>query len=266
MTVITISRQLGSDGEEIATKVAETLGLRLIDAETIHRAAQSAGVPQMALAELRSEGEHGLANQVLKALRAMPSLQNPYAVPLQSAAFEDREQAAPEGTAPSSSPGGETESAYPGLAGLTLPFTGLFSPTVPPISASLEEYVRMVGLVIRGLAREGNVLIIGRGGQILLKNHPDALHVQTVAPLAYRVKLIMAREKLNKRAAQNRLRASDRARFDYVRRYHDADWLDSSLYHLVINTGRVPVATATELIIAAARATAGSPRATDSED
>jgi cytidylate kinase len=254
MTVITISRQLGTHGDEIATKVAEALGLRLVDADTIHRAAQRAGVPQMALAELRHEGERGLANQVLKALRTMPSLQNPYPISPRSPGAKDRAPTAADAVPSPVPSGGETGSGYPIMSGLTLPFTGLFSPTVPPISASLEEYVRMVGLVIRGLAREGNVLIIGRGGQALLRNHPDALHVQTVAPLAYRIKVVMAREGLDKRAAQNRVRASDRARFDYVRRYHDADWLDSSLYHLVINTGRVSVATAVDLIIAAKRA------------
>jgi cytidylate kinase len=254
MTVITVSRQLGSHGDEIAARVAEALGLRLVDADTIHRAAQQAGVPQMALVELQHEGEHGLANQVLKALQTMPSLQSSYPVSSQPSRIEDSPSPEPDTAPPSTLSGGKAETAYSGRSGLTLPFTGLFSPTVPPISASLEEYVRMVGLVIRGLARAGNVLIMGRGGQILLSKHPDALHVQIVAPVAYRVKVVMAREGLNQRAAQNRIRASDRARFDYVRRYHDADWLDPSLYHLVINTGRVPVATAVDLIITAKRA------------
>ena len=74
MAVITLSRQLGSHGEEIATQVAQTRGLRLIDAQTINQAAQRAGVPQMALAELEHEKERGLANRVPKALRTMPSL------------------------------------------------------------------------------------------------------------------------------------------------------------------------------------------------
>ena len=112
----------------------------------------------------------------------------------------------------------------------------------------------MVGLVIRGLAHEGNVLILGRGGQVLLKTHPGALHVQTVAPFDHRVEEIMARHKLPIRDAQNPVRASDRARFDYLRRYHDADWLASTLYHLVLNADRLPVATATDLIITAQRA------------
>lgn len=223
MRVITVSRQLGSHGGEIAAGVAQALGLRLIDVETINRAAQQAGVPEIALAEMEQEGARGLANQVLKAMRAMPGL-NGLSAPA-AAAVEP--------------------------SGLTIPFAGLFSPTVRPLSASLDSFVRMVDLVIRGLAREGNVLIAGRGGQVLLRKLPGVLHVQTVAPRAYRVEVVAAQYQLDKRAAQRKLRASDRARADYLRRYHGVGWLDPTLYHLVINTGRVSVATAIQLIIAA---------------
>jgi cytidylate kinase len=221
MAVITISRQLGSHGEEIATSVAQELNLRLIDAEIINRAAQQAGVPQVALVEMEQERHQSLTNRVLNALRAMPSL----------------------------SPLSDTGTSQAGLPGLTIPFAGLFSTAVPPLSVWLDGYVRMVGLVIQGLAREGNLLLVGRGGQVLLKDHPSALHVQIVAPLSDRVAVIRERLDLNQRAAQNRVRASDRARFDYIRRYHDADWLDPTLYHLTINTGRLSVPMAVDLII-----------------
>ncbi len=245
MTVITVSRQLGSHGEEIAIQVARALDLRLIDAETINQAAQRAGVPRIALAELEHEGERGLANQVLKALRTMPNLRSVSSFP---------------GAQP-----GAGDRTYLETSTVTIPFTGLFSPAVPPISASLEGYVRMVGLVIRGLAHEGKVLILGRGGQVLLRNHPGALHVQTVAPQAYRVEVVMTRLGLNRRDARNRVRASDRARFDYLRRYHDADWLDPTLYDLVINASRLPIAVAVDLIIATQRTTAQS-AATESDN
>jgi cytidylate kinase len=245
MTVITLSRQLGSHGEEIAAGVAQALNLRLIDAATINQAAQRAGVPRIALAELEHEGERSLANQVLKALRTMPDLRS---IP------------------PFPEPPLGTPTEYQRFSTMTIPFAGLFSPTVPPISASLEGYVRMVGLVIRGLAREGNVLILGRGGQVLLKNHPGALHIQTVAPRIHRVEVIMARLGLSKRDAQNRIRASDRARFDYLRRYHNADWLDSTLYDFVVNTGRMTLATAVDLIIAAQQAVEQRPTKEDTDD
>jgi cytidylate kinase len=230
MTVITVSRQLGSHGEEIATQVARALDLRLIDAEAINRAAQEAGVPQVALAELEHDRERSLTNRMLDALQAMPNL----------------------------SPVSETGSVYPDMPGLIIPFAGLFSTTVPPLSAWLEGYVRMVGLVVRGLAREGDVLLVGRGSQVLLRSHPKALHIQVVAPAAHRLDTVMKRHNLTKREAQSRIRASDRARFDYVRRYHDADWLDPTLYHLVINTAWIAVPTAVDLIIEAQRALAGS--------
>jgi cytidylate kinase len=69
-----------------------------------------------------------------------------------------------------------------------------------------------------------------------------------------RVKTVMVLYKLDKKAAESRVRASDRGRADYLRRYHGANWLDPTLYHLVINTGRVPVATAVDLIVQAYRA------------
>jgi cytidylate kinase len=243
MAVITLSRQRGSQGEIVAAKVAQQLGLRLIDADTIHRAAQRAGVPEVALAELEHEGERSLADRVLKAMRAMPSLRSASAY----------------GMPPDS--GGDV--AYSDAPGLSIPFTGLFSTTVPPISASLESYVRMVGLVIRGLAREGDVLIVGRGGQCLLKDDPIALHVQVVAPLEDRIRAIMDRDGLDWRAAQSKVRASDRARADYVRRYHGIARLDATLYHLVVNTSRVSVDTAVELIIAAQRAIVQPPASGD---
>lgn len=236
MAVITLSRQLGAHSEEIATGVADALGLRLITAETINHAAQKAGVPQMALAELQHEGERGLVNQMIKALRAMPSLRSsdPFSLSLPS-------ESADRASEPSR---------------LTMPFAGIFSTTTPPISASLDSYVRMVGLVIRGLAQEGNVLLVGRGAQVLLRDNPIALHVQLVAPQAHRVEAIMADLGLSKRAAQSRIRMSDRARADYLRRYHNIDWLDATLYHLVINTMLVSPTTAVTLIVAANRALA----------
>jgi cytidylate kinase len=233
MAVITLSRQLGSHGGEIAVQVALALGLRLVDAKTINQAAQTAGVPPEALAELEHEGQRSLANQVLKVLRTMAGLPH---VSLHAAAQAETQPAALERPTPAS------------------PFAGFFSPVAPPISASIDSNVRLVGMVVRGLARMGNVLIVGRGGQVLLRSHPDTLHVQIVAPLPYRIEAVMAKHGLTKREAASRTRDSDRERADYLRRYHNAEWLDPVLYHLAINTGRVSIQTAVDLIIAAHRA------------
>jgi cytidylate kinase len=60
MAVITLSREMGSRGDDVARLVAERLGLRLIDRDLINRAAREAGAPEVALAEIDELGLLGV--------------------------------------------------------------------------------------------------------------------------------------------------------------------------------------------------------------
>jgi cytidylate kinase len=111
----------------------------------------------------------------------------------------------------------------------------------------------MVGMVIRRLALEGSVVIAGQGGQVLLRDMPGALHVQIVAPLEHRVTLLAQRESVTKEEATKRIKTSDQTRRDYLRTYHRVDWLDPTLYDLVINTHKIPPSLAAEMIVRAFR-------------
>jgi cytidylate kinase len=222
MAIVTISRQLAAGGSEVAGGVAKALGLRIIDRETIDLAAMECGVPEIALHELGYEGRRGLIQRVLDALKTSPAI--PTITEMQR-----RESTGP----------------------LAMPPHSVFTPAMPLLSASMEEYVRMVGLVIQNMAREGTVLIIGRGSQMLLRDNPDALHVQIVAPLSYRVQKLMCLEGLNQREATQRILASDGARAEFLRRYYGVNWLDPQLYDLVINTGQITIQTAVQLVVMA---------------
>lgn len=221
MAIISLSRQLGAGGSEIAAGVAKALGLRIVDREAIDQAAMEAGVPEIALQELGYEGRRGLVRRILDALKASPAI--PSVVEMQR-----RD------------------------AGTSLPMPrGIFTPARPLLSAAMEEYVRMVGMVIQDMAAEGNVLMMGRASQVILRDHPEALHVQVVAPLARRVEKRMRIEGLTQRDATQRILASDQARADFLRRYYGVNWLDPQLYDLVINTGRTSIQTAVQLVVLA---------------
>lgn len=60
MPVITLSRQMGSQGDQVAQAVAQTLGLRLVDRELINQAARAAGAPEIALAAIDELGLLGI--------------------------------------------------------------------------------------------------------------------------------------------------------------------------------------------------------------
>jgi cytidylate kinase len=220
MTAITFSRQLGAGGSEIAAGVAKALGLRIVDREAIDRAALDAGVPEVALHELGYEGRRGLMQRILDALRTSPAI--PSVVEMQR-----REWGTPVAMHP----------------------PGIGTPAMPLLSAAMEEYVRMVGMVILDMAKESNVLIVGRASQVLLKGSSETLHIQVVAPLPRRVEKLMRLEGLTQRDATRRILACDRARAEYLQRYYGVNWLDPQLYDLVINTGRISIQTAMQLVV-----------------
>lgn len=209
--ILTISRQRGSGGDEIAARVAQALNLALIDREDIRQAARTAGVPDEVLHRLMYEGERSLAAKILQSL-------------------------------------GGTGETIP-LPAPQLPLGGIFAPPLPPASIDLEEGVRTIGRLIRELAERGDALILGQGSQVLLRDRPDACHIQIVAPLEWRVARLVAQERLSPTAARRTVRASDLARADYLARYHNVNWLDPTLYHLVINTGKMTIEMAVALIV-----------------
>jgi cytidylate kinase len=64
--VVCIARVGGSVGTEVATKVAESLGFRLVDEEIVQRAAESQGIAVEELAEV--EKRKGVLNRLLESL------------------------------------------------------------------------------------------------------------------------------------------------------------------------------------------------------
>jgi cytidylate kinase len=114
-----------------------------------------------------------------------------------------------------------------------------------------EDYRRETERIIRAHAVHGAV-VLGRAGSIVLREHPDALHVRLDGPQERRVEQLMALEGIDRATAERRRRAGDRAREAYVRHFYSADARDPSLYHLVIDSTAIPFATVVELIAMAA--------------
>ena len=98
------------------------------------------------------------------------------------------------------------------------------------------------------LADQGNVVIQGRAGQVVLKDRLDTLHVRVIAPKDVRVARIAQRLGITMECAQAQVEASDRWRSNYLRRFYKLRWDDPSPYHLVLNTAHLTVEQAGEII------------------
>lgn len=119
---------------------------------------------------------------------------------------------------------------------------------IAPTQQQFTDYIRVVGQVIRELADEGKIVIVGRAGQVLLQDDPRILHVRVVAPIEVRVERLVNARGILLESAQAQIQASDRARKNYLRRFYHVNWEDSSLYDIILNTGRISVAAAADTI------------------
>jgi len=132
---------------------------------------------------------------------------------------------------------------------------GMADPWRPPGSDEAVDprwaIVNLTQELIREAARAGDVVVVGRGGAFLLKDHPNALHVSLRATEEARREPIQARLMVNARRAQRRMRTVDAERAAYIRQLYGADWQDSAYYHLVIDTGRLGYERAADVILAA---------------
>src|SRR5207245_11209947 len=90
--------------------------------------------------------------------------------------------------------------------------------------------------IITAAATTGHVVIVGRGGQVLLADKRDVLHVRVVAPLEQRVAYVVLREGLDTEAARRRVQAKDQARTRYMQTRYRLQHEDPHLYDLVVNT------------------------------
>ena len=217
MTVITISRQHGSGGDEIADRLCEKLGYPTFDKSLITRAAKEAGFSEQEIYDY-SEDSH-------KVRSFLDRLFSRSAVLSAGRMWED---------------GG-----------------GMYLPE--ELTLSEDVMITLVQKAIQSAYETGNMVIIGRGSQVLLKDKPGVVHIRIEAPIedrVQRVRELLKQERQTfqadleiRRDAQDQILERDAASADYIKRFYNVDWSDALLYHAVLNTGRMTLERATQIIV-----------------
>jgi CMP/dCMP kinase len=219
MAVITLSREFGSGGDEVASRLCEILGYHSFGKLQIIQAAADTTMSKNNVIDY-SEDNHEV--------QSFNRLFGRTASSVQKIAWSE-------------------------------------DPTIATSAVHADVHEEAVlGLTRRAIlaaGRAGNMIIIGRGGQILLKDTPGVLHVRIEAPVEKRIEQVkqqlikepgapQTEEKLAQAAAEiiaNREMASA----DYIKRYFNANWRDPLLYHMILNLGKLSVEQAVQIIVLA---------------
>ncbi|MBN1876898.1 MAG: cytidylate kinase-like family protein [Anaerolineae bacterium] len=116
---------------------------------------------------------------------------------------------------------------------------------------SLDEAqcVNLVKDTILAAYNQDNVVIIGRGGQAILREKPGVLHVRLEAPLGARTLRVKERENISMEEASTLVKEKESAAAAYLLHFFDIEWEHPMLYHLILNTGRWDLDAATAIIV-----------------
>jgi cytidylate kinase len=190
LRVITVSRQAGSGGHMLATRLAGILGFEFVDRQVIDYITQNTGAREKLIESLDSRTQSGVDLWVEGVLRGR---------------YVDR-----------------------------------------------SEYTNWLIKSITAMAEHGNTVILGRAGNVILRER-GGLHVRVVAPRDRRVANLIEHAGITQAEAEERVRELDEQRRKLYADDFGAD-IDNPLdYHLVINTGRMTQAGALEMVLGAWR-------------
>jgi cytidylate kinase len=215
MGIVTLTGHLGSMGS-VATLVAHHLGYRLAGRELMLEAAEALGWSEERVQEF-DERTGGLGRRL-------------------SEFFE------------------HWAAGQANLGTLVSAYSMPYAEAVNAARPADERYIEALTTVMTALADEGDVVLVGRGGQALFADRRDAVHVRVVCPLEERTRRIAFREELPESEARARIEDSDSQREAWHKKYFGIDYRSPYHYSLVVNTGRMSDPFAADLIVQVARA------------
>ncbi len=109
-------------------------------------------------------------------------------------------------------------------------------------------YLDYLVLIVAQIADEGNVVILGRGSQYILDDHPEAFHILLIDEFENRVNFLVKHYDIPTRKAAQTVTNEDRRRANLYRRLGKSDYDNPGLYHLVLNMGRLEMGQAVDLV------------------
>lgn len=118
-----------------------------------------------------------------------------------------------------------------------------------------RRYSVLLRTVVYDVALRDNVVFLGRGTGMLLRDVDHALGALCTSPVPLRISRIMERGAggrpgpMTKEQAEEIVRRSDRDRANYHRYLFQVDWLDPVHHSIIMNTGTIDVPAAVDILV-----------------
>lgn len=224
MAVVTVSRSFGCSGEKVSEEVAERLNYSMINKQIIEYIAILADTPLDVVSKFDEE-QHSNLNARLSKYIDLSMFKEMFSKsgkeikePLAEKIIDEKEK----------------------LFKNNVDYSPVFD---------CDVFRQMSERVFNFLADKNNAVIMGRGGQVVLQDHPNALHIRLYAPATKRIEWIASRRGIPKNEASKLVEDIDKKRKNYLQHYYGENINDDKLYHMVINVEKLSIAESADMII-----------------
>lgn len=112
-----------------------------------------------------------------------------------------------------------------------------------------DKYISFLESIITKIAEEDDVVLLGRGSQFILQDNPNVLHVLIVADLEDRIKFIENIWNAGTKEAEKAIQTREKRRDAFLKYFNKGHPNSLGLYHLIINTSKMEMNEAEDLIV-----------------
>ena len=111
-----------------------------------------------------------------------------------------------------------------------------------------KNYYETTKKLVQNVYEAGNVIILGWGGQCILRGKPNTLHVRLIKDEETKIKEVMENRNLEHKAAKALIERDEGDLRAYIEHYFNEDWNAAHLYDLIIDMGKTSVEKAVDLV------------------
>ena len=230
MTVITIEGPAGSRKKTIGSIVAGKLNLDYVDRLVLSDVAKNIG----ATVEAITEGEKSVLDLGERLTRALLRILDKSTI-----------------TSASGDPyfGPSAAAFLPDLYDYQTD-----SVITDPAYLNDDTYIDALTDVLTEYVKRGNVVIMGRGSNWILRDKKEVFRVGVIANMDRRINFVVKEKGINVEEAKEQLVVADKARIGRYKRMFDIDICDDPVnYDLVVNSGSMNIDTCVNVVINAVK-------------
>jgi len=110
------------------------------------------------------------------------------------------------------------------------------------------KYFELLNLIIPKIAKDGNAVIVGRGGQYILHNFENTYHILLIAKQGDKIKFLEDHYRISSTRAVQMIKRMNKRRANLYSFFGKKDYEDPKLYDIILNMSLLSIDKAEELI------------------